>query len=225
MLFAIHRGWFCALSLAALATAGCERSAASPTAPEEAAADRESKPVDRAANGAPSAGEYFPTVVLETSLGRLTIKLDPQAAPRTVNNFLHYVESGFYNQTIFHQVEPGYVILGGGYTADLAEKPARYPIPNEATHAQQNRRGTLAMARQPDSIDSSTCQFFVNLTDNFQLDHRGDTPADFGYCVFGEVVEGLEVLDQIAGVEVQATEQFERLPVETVLIESAYRLR
>jgi len=204
-----------------LAVAGCQRSGES----ARPANQQPAKQTDPAAAEAASSAEYFPTVVLETSSGKLTIKLDPQAAPRTVHNFLHYVQSGFYNQTIFHQVETGYVVLGGGYTADLAEKQTRYPIPNEAANGRKNRRGTVAMARAADVIDSSACQFFINLTDNAHLDHRGDQPDKFGYCVFGEVIEGLEVLDQIAGTKVQATEQFEKLPVETVLIEAAYRQR
>lgn len=219
--------WLVALGVAGAASAGCDRGpvatdsreAADESATEQTGNDNSSsRPHRRSA-------DYFPTVALETSLGKLTIKLDPQTAPRTVHNFLHYVESGFYNQTIFHQVDAGYVALGGGYNANLTEKTGRYPIPNEAANGRKNLRGTVAMARQPDTIDSSTCQFFVNLSDNPQLDHRGDGPDEYGYCVFGEVIEGLEVLDQIAAVETRTTEQFEKLPVETVLIESAYRLR
>lgn len=169
--------------------------------------------------------DYYPAIVLKTSHGELTIELDPHTAPRTVNNFLHYVESGHYNRTIFHQVDAGYVALGGGYTPELTEKSGRYPIPNEAANGRKNLRGTIAMARQPDVIDSSTCQFFINLADNPQLDHCGDGADEFGYCVFGKVIEGLEVLDQIAKVEVRDSDEFPKLPVETVLIESAYRLR
>lgn len=168
---------------------------------------------------------YYPSVVLKTSLGDLTVKLDPQAAPRTVNNFLHYVENGFYNQTIFHQVDAGYVALGGAYTAEMVERPARYPIPNEADNGRKNVRGTIAMARNIDDIDSSTCQFFINLRDNAHLDHHGDKAQEFGFCVFGEVVEGYDVLEKISAVEVQDKDDFQKLPVETVLIETAYRSR
>jgi cyclophilin family peptidyl-prolyl cis-trans isomerase len=170
-------------------------------------------------------GPYYPTVTLKTNLGDLTIKLDPQAAPRTVNNFLTYVENGSYNQTIFHQVDKGYIVLGGAYTADLSERAGRYPIPNEADNGRKNLRGTVAMARDPGDIDSSTCQFFINLSDNPHLDHRGDSPEEYGYCVFGEVVEGLDVLEKISVVEVEDKDDFTKLPVETVLIESAYRAR
>jgi cyclophilin family peptidyl-prolyl cis-trans isomerase len=169
--------------------------------------------------------EYYPTVVLKTSLGEVTVKLDAKRAPRTVNNFLHYVQSGHYNQTIFHQVEEGYVVLGGSYTVDLTEKDNRYPIPNEADNGLKNVRGAIAMARQPDEIDSATSQFFINLSDNPNLDHRGEAAEEFGFCVFGEVIKGLEVLDQMGRIEVQTTEQFEKLPVRTVLLENAWRAR
>lgn len=228
MRFVVYRlCWLLTLGLAGAASAGCDRGPATTDSREARDASTTEQTNNPASSSRPHrpSDDYFPTVALETSLGMLTIKLDPQTAPRTVHNFLHYVESGFYNQTIFHQVDAGYVVLGGGFTADLTEKPGRYPIPNEAANGRKNLRGTVAMARQPDTIDSSTCQFFVNLSDNPQLDHRGEGPDEYGYCVFGEVIEGLEVLDQIAGVETRTNEHFEKLPVETVLIESAYRLR
>lgn len=211
---------------------GCGHSAdGSADTAEAASIDEGSEDVAETANESsakprkrPSA-DYYPAIVIKTSHGELTIELDPYTAPRTVNNFLHYVESGHYNQTIFHQVDAGYVALGGGYTPELTEKRGRYPIPNEAANGRKNLRGTIAMARQPDVIDSSTCQFFINLADNPQLDHRGDGADEYGYCVFGKVIEGLETLDQIAKVEVRDSEEFPKLPVETVLIESAYRLR
>lgn len=212
--------------------AGCNRSATAP-----ADADHNDAGGDETADAAQATGRqahetaptetktYSPTIVLKTTLGDVTVKLDPKAAPRTVNNFLHYVESGLYNQTIFHQVEAGYVVLGGSYTSDLVERPSRYPIPNEAANGRKNVRGTIAMARQIEAIDSSTSQFFVNLHDNPHLDHRGDSPEEYGFCVFGEVVEGMDVLDKISTVEVAARDDFQKLPVETVLIESAYRTR
>lgn len=214
--------------------AGCNRSA---TAPADAAADHDDAGGDETADATQATGRqahetaptetktYSPTIVLKTTMGDVTVKLDPKAAPRTVNNFLHYVESGLYNQTIFHQVEAGYVVLGGSYTSDLVERPSRYPIPNEAANGRKNVRGTIAMARQIEAIDSSTSQFFVNLHDNPHLDHRGDSPEEYGFCVFGEVVEGMDVLDKISTVEVAERDDFQKLPVETVLIESAYRTR
>jgi peptidyl-prolyl cis-trans isomerase A (cyclophilin A) len=221
-----------AFSLITSWTAGCNHSPSS-SGELVAADDADTSPGDETSSAsqgkrpasAPSNGAYYPTVLLKTSMGDLTLKLDPQAAPRTVNNFLHYVENGFYNQTIFHQVDKGYVVLGGAYGPDLVERSSRYPIPNEATNGRKNVRGTVAMARQVDDIDSSTCQFFINLNDNPHLDHLGDEPEQYGFCVFGEVVEGVEVLEKISAVEVQDKDDFKKIPVETVLIESAYRLR
>lgn len=220
--------------LACLALAGCSRTetsaeeGAKPAADESSADNRSaasaSKPSDSPPIKEPT-NEYYPIIAIKTSLGELTLKLDAKRAPRTVNNFLHYVQSGHYDQTIFHQVQEGYVVLGGSYAPDLTEKDCRYPIPNEADNGLKNVRGTIAMARQPDEIDSATCQFFINLGDNPNLDHCGDSPEEFGFCVFGEVIKGLEVLDRMSRVQVEANEQFEQLPVETVLLETARRVR
>ncbi|HUY88574.1 MAG TPA: peptidylprolyl isomerase [Pirellulales bacterium] len=216
--------------LACLALAGCSSSEAPP--PEEQATASSEKPAAPKTKAADEPivleepnTEYYPIVALKTSFGELTLKLDAKRAPRTVNNFLHYVQSGHYDQTIFHQVQEGYVVLGGSYAPDLTEKDGRYPIPNEADNGLKNVRGTIAMARQPDEIDSATCQFFINLDDNTNLDHRGETPEEFGFCVFGEVIKGMEVLDKMSRVQVEPTEQFEQFPVETVLLETARRTR
>lgn len=229
--------WFAGVAfLGWLAFAGCSRSEEGPTGkdsaqqkPSAAEYDSEGRPEAHADKTGRSrtAGVHrpHPIVELQTSEGLIKIRLEPDKAPRTVNNFLHYVESKHYDHTIFHQVESGYVILGGGYSADLAEKPARYPIPNEAENGLTNRRGTIAMARQWDEIDSSTCQFFINLQDNPGLDHQGESPEEYGYCVFGEVIDGLDVVERIARADVHDTEQFEKLPVRTVSIESARRVR
>ncbi len=211
-----------------LLSTGCNRSAETPA--ESAAAESDSTGGETSAKAdsivlkEPS-HEYYPTVVLKTSLGEITLKLDAKRAPRTVNNFLHYVQNGHYDQTIFHQVEAGYVVLGGSFTPELSEKDARYPIANEADNGLKNVRGAIAMARQPDDIDSATCQFFINLGDNPNLDHTGDSPEEFGFCVFGEVIKGMEVIDKMGELEVQANEQFEKLPVETVLLETARRVQ
>lgn len=221
--------------LGCLMLAGCNHSTdaaadADPAKSEVAVGDSKG-PADGGAESADSAPlkepsrEYYPTVVLKTSLGEITLKLDAKRAPRTVNNFLHYVQSGHYNQTIFHQVEAGYVVLGGSYTPDLTDKGARYPIPNEANNGLKNVRGAIAMARSPDEIDSATCQFFINLDDNPNLDHIGEAPEEYGFCVFGEVIKGMDVIDQIGELQVQSTEQFEKLPVETVLLETARRVQ
>ena len=215
---------------ACLLLGGCSRTDS--PAIEEQAAGEDPAPAAEQAQAAEESSplkepnpEYYPIVSLKTSLGEVTLKLDAKRAPRTVNNFLHYVQSGHYNETIFHQVQEGYVVLGGSYAADLSEKDGRYPIPNEADNGLKNVRGTIAMARQPDEIDSATCQFFINLADNPNLDHSGEAPEEFGFCVFGEVIKGMEVLDRMSRVEVQATEQFEQLPVETVLLETARRVK
>jgi len=171
-----------------------------------------------------------PKVLMETSLGNITITLDAEKAGLTVDNFLNYVESGHYDQTIFHQVFQGYVALGGMYTPESVEKETAAPIRNEARNGLKNLRGTIAMARLPDSIDSATSQFFFNVKDNPNLDHKDQaaadysTPEDYGYCVFGKVTEGMEVVDRIASVPVHDTGDFERIPVETVLIRSIRRI-
>jgi peptidyl-prolyl cis-trans isomerase A (cyclophilin A) len=173
-----------------------------------------------------------PTVVIETQMGNITIELDYEKAPITVENFLSYVEDGFYDGTIFHQVFPGAVILGGMFTADLTEKPAHPPVSNEAHNGLKNLRGTIAMARQYDVINSATCQFFINVKDNPNFDHKPEArqdysnPEDYGYCVFGRVSEAsMAVVDQIANVEVRVQGDFDSLPAQTVLIKSVRKLR
>ena len=169
--------------------------------------------------------DLHPRVHLRTNRGDVTIELDMRAAPRTVTNFLSYVQSGHYDQTLFHQVEVGYVVVGGSYTPDLKERAVRYPIVSEADNGLKNTRGTIAMARSTDDPNSATCQFFINLSDNPSLDHRGSTPAEFGYCVFGRVIEGLDALDRISGLPVKSDERFLKMPVETVMIERADTVR
>jgi cyclophilin family peptidyl-prolyl cis-trans isomerase len=166
-----------------------------------------------------------PVVRFETTQGPFTVELDPDHAPLTVENFLAYVESGHYDQTIFHQVVDGYIALAGGFTPDYSEKPAQTPIRNEAHNGLSNKRGTIAMARQFDVIDSSTCQFFINLGDNSALDHKSRTGEEYGYCVFGRVTEGLEVVEKIAKSPVHDLEGFEMTPSQAVVIKSARRVR
>lgn len=166
-----------------------------------------------------------PQVELHTSAGVILLELDAQHAPLTVENFLRYVREGHYNHTIFHHVESGYVVLGGGYTPQLYVRRGRVPIRNEAANGLKNLRGTVAMAREPGDANSATCQFFINLVDNPELDHAGTSPDAFGYCVFGRVVKGMEVVDRIARIKVQSRAGFAKLPVKTVLIERAVELR
>ncbi len=173
-----------------------------------------------------------PAVVIETSMGNITVELDYEKAPMTVENFLSYVEDGFYEGTVFHQVFPGAVILGGMFTADLTEKSAHAPVRNEAHNGLKNVRGTVAMARQHDVIDSATCQFFINVKDNPNFDHQPgarqdlSNAEDYGYCVFGRVSEdSMPVVDRIASVDVHDQGDFERKPVQTVLIKSVRKIR
>ena len=160
-------------------------------------------------------------VVLTTTLGELTVELFAEQAPITVENFLQYVDDGFYDGTVFHRVIPGFVLQGGGLTEAMRKKPTRDPITNEAENGLKNTRGALSMARTSD-IHSATSQFFVNLADNPFLDHG---ERDFGYAVFGRVVEGMDVVDQIAAVETGTVEGYKDAPLEPVVIESARRAR
>jgi cyclophilin family peptidyl-prolyl cis-trans isomerase len=159
-----------------------------------------------------------PTVLISTSLGDITVELYNDRAPVSVQNFLQYVKDGFYPGTIFHRVISGFMIQGGGFTADMMEKPTRPPIRNEATNGLNNVRGTLAMART-EALRSATAQFFINVADNrVKLDHHGFSPEDFGYAVFGRVLSGLEVCDRIAAVKTRSNGPHEDLPVEPVVI-------
>jgi cyclophilin family peptidyl-prolyl cis-trans isomerase len=176
--------------------------------------------------GQPEADPLHPRVVIETSLGNIVVKLDAQKANLTVQNFLTYVDAHHYDGTIFHQVFKDYVILGGGYTPELVEKPTSASVRNEADNGLRNKRGTIAMARPADVIDSARSQFFFNLSDNASLDHQDRSTAEgYGYCVFGQVVEGMDVVDRIGNVPVKDIENFEQIPVETVLIKSIRRAR
>jgi cyclophilin family peptidyl-prolyl cis-trans isomerase len=165
-----------------------------------------------------------PKVLVQTSLGDITLELDAEKAPLTVDNFLAYIDRGHYDQTIFHQVWKNYVILGGTYDAKLVERRCRAPIMNEAHKALKNTRGTIAMARRPNGVDTAACQFFINVRDNPSLDHKDRTLAGYGYCAFGRVTSGLEVIDKIATVDVHNVDQFEQVPVEPVLVRSVRRI-
>lgn len=165
-----------------------------------------------------------PTVRLETSLGAILLELNPEAAPQTVDNFLAYIDDGFYDgsdgagATVFHRVEKGFVIQGGGLTADLALKATRAPVPNESDSGLSNVRGTVAMARLADP-DSATAQFFVNLDDNAFL----DAGAEPGYAVFARVTAGMEIVDAIAELPVEARDGLTSVPLEPPRIEQATR--
>ncbi|SFN43761.1 peptidyl-prolyl cis-trans isomerase A (cyclophilin A) [Izhakiella capsodis] len=156
-------------------------------------------------------------VLLTTSAGNIELELNNQKAPITVKNFVDYVNSGFYNNTIFHRVIPGFMIQGGGFTADMQQKSTNPPIKNEADNGLLNRRGTIAMARTADK-DSATSQFFINVADNAFLDHG---QRDFGYAVFGKVVKGMSVADKIAQVQTHNVGPYQNVPVKPIVILSA----
>jgi peptidyl-prolyl cis-trans isomerase A (cyclophilin A) len=176
-----------------------------------------------APKGAPAAAAG-PVVVVDTSKGAIEIELYPDKAPITVKNFLDYVDSGHYDGTIFHRVIKDFMIQGGGFTPDGQQKPTKPPIKNEANNGLKNTRGTLAMARTA-IVDSATAQFFINHADNAFLDFKNETPQGYGYCVFGKVVGGMDVVDAIANAPKGAKTPgvFQDRPQEDVLIKSVKR--
>lgn len=165
-------------------------------------------------------GGAAPQVKLETSMGNIVIELNQDKAPQTVNNFLQYVKAGFYDGTIFHRVIENFMIQGGGFDENFAQKETRGPIENEADNGLSNQRGTIAMARTNDP-HSATAQFFINTVDNQFLDFRGNTPSGWGYAVFGEVIEGMDVVDKIRQVETTMRGPHQDVPVDNVVINKA----
>jgi peptidyl-prolyl cis-trans isomerase A (cyclophilin A) len=153
-----------------------------------------------------------------TSQGKFTVEVYPDAAPKTVANFMEYVKSGFYSGTIFHRVINGFMVQGGGYDRDMKEKPTRAPIPLEAQNGLKNKAGTVAMARTANP-NSATAQFFVNVVDNSNLDYP--QPDGNGYAVFGKVVEGMDTIDKIKGLPTTAYGPMRNVPATPVVIESA----
>ncbi len=161
-----------------------------------------------------------PRVALDTSKGRIVLELFPDKAPISVENFLAYADSGYYDGTIFHRVIAGFMIQGGGFTPDMKMKPGRGPIRNEADNGLRNERGTIAMARTSDPHSASS-QFFINTVDNDFLNHKRKDPRGWGYAVFGRVVEGMEVVDAISAVQTGIHGMYQDVPVEPVLIKRA----
>jgi len=159
-------------------------------------------------------------VRLKTSAGPITLELDKEKAPVSTANFAKYVDSGQYNGTIFHRVIDGFMIQGGGFDKDMKEKPTGAPIKNEAGNGLKNDNLTVAMART-NVVNSATAQFFINVKDNDFLNHRDETDRGFGYAVFGKVVEGKEVVQKIAKVATNTVGQYQNVPVDPVVIESA----
>ncbi len=163
-----------------------------------------------------------PIVVMETSKGTIKIELWADKAPISVENFLRYTDNSFYDGMIFHRVIPGFMAQGGGFDPDMVQKSTYDAIKNEASSAVPNNRGTLAMART-NVVDSATAQFFINLVNNDFLNHTDETSRGFGYAVFGEVVEGMDVVDTIAAVETGTTKGYQNVPSQPVIIISAKR--
>ena len=158
-----------------------------------------------------------PRVKLQTTLGAIVIELNPKAAPVTVENFLRYVNEGYYDGLIFHRVMSGFMIQGGGMTADMQQKMTNPPIINEAANGLKNDRATISMARTADP-DSATSQFFINVVDNEPLNYSSNPP---GYTVFGKVAEGMDIVDNIAAVETTTVEPYKNVPVVPVVIQKA----
>lgn len=157
-------------------------------------------------------------IVLHTNYGPITLELDAEKAPKTVENFLEYVNQGYYDNTIFHRVIDGFMIQGGGFEAGMVDKETQKPIQNEANNGLRNRLGTIAMARTSDP-HSASAQFFINVADNGFLDHRAPTADGWGYCVFGRVTDGLETIEKIAKVKTTRRMGHDDVPVDDVIIE------
>ncbi|NQT92735.1 MAG: peptidyl-prolyl cis-trans isomerase [Lentisphaerae bacterium] len=161
-------------------------------------------------------------VTIKTSMGDIRVELLDDKAPQTVSNFLAYVDEGYFDGLIFHRVIDGFMIQGGGFSPDMQQKDTKASIANEARADTPNARGTLAMARTSD-INSATSQFFINLADNAPLNHRDESSRGFGYCVFGKVVEDMDVVDKIAKVKTGSSGPYQDVPVEPVVIKSVRR--
>lgn len=174
--------------------------------------------------GAEDVAAENPKILLDTSKGEVVIELYPDKAPDTVKNFLNYVDTKFFDGTIFHRVIPNFMIQGGGFTDDMKQKPTQAPIKNEADTGVKNDRGTIAMARTGDP-HSATGQFFINTVDNDFLNHKNKTPQGWGYAAFGKVIKGMETVDAISAVKTSNRGSYQDVPVEAVVIKSAKRLK
>ncbi len=160
-------------------------------------------------------------VVLETNKGNIEIELNEKDAPISTKNFLDYVNEGFYDGLIFHRVMDGFMVQGGGFDKDMSQKQIKAPIKNEAGNGLKNKRGTVAMARTM-VVDSATAQFFINVVDNGFLDHTDETQRGYGYAVFGKVIAGMDVVDEIKSVKTGNVKGFDDVPLEPVIIEKAH---
>jgi len=160
-------------------------------------------------------------IKLETNFGDITIDLDSEKAPLTAKNFLEYVNSGYYDNTVFHRVIDGFMVQGGGFEPGMMQKPTLSPIQNEAANGLKNEKYTIAMARTSD-VHSATAQFFINVADNASLNYTSSTPRGFGYCVFGRVVDGKDVVDKIRKVKTGSRGDHQDVPLEDVVVRKAY---
>ena len=174
--------------------------------------------------GSAIAEDINPKVVFDTSKGKIVLELYPDNAPETVKNFLNYVDSKYYDGTIFHRVIPNFMIQGGGFTPDMQRKPTRDPVKNEADTGLKNDRGTISMARTSNP-HSATAQFFINSKNNDFLNHKSKTQQGWGYTAFGKVVEGMKTVDAISAVKTKTTGGSRDVPAEPVVIKSAARLK
>jgi len=219
------------LSLALL-SAGCKPEKPAAQTPKETSVKPEAKPnqpqtpvqpeTKPAPNQAETQPKGNPLVVIDTSEGAIKVELFADKAPATVANFLQYVDDKFYDGTIFHRVIDGFMIQGGGFTPDMQQKKTRAAIQNEAANGLKNDLGTLAMARTSD-VNSATAQFFVNVANNGPLNHKDTSPRGFGYCVFGKVIAGMDVVDRIKAVPTQNSGSFQNVPAKPVIITSIRR--
>ena len=222
--------WLVACVLLIAVAAGCggggepaaepeTETAAPPSMPPGDATDEAGTEVLEEGGSDIATGAY-PVVEMRTNIGTLALELYPDKAPKTVDNFLSYVRGGFYDGTIFHRVVPGFVIQGGGFTADMMKKDTEAPIENEADNGLLNLRGAICMARTNDP-QSATSQFFINTKDNPALDFRERSPRGWGYAVFGKVIKGIEVVDRIEGVQTTSRDGYQDVPVDAVVLETA----
>ncbi len=178
-----------------------------------------SEPGKQAVSTAPAAGQPAnPRVLIETSKGNITVEVFPAQAPKSAENFINYVKTGYYDGLIFHRVIPGFMVQGGGMLPDMSEKAEKTPIQNEADNGLKNLRGTLAMARTNEPHSASS-QFFINVADNAFLNHRGKSPEGWGYAVFGQVVDGMDVVDAIVAVPRGNRGPHGDVPIEPILMQ------
>ena len=174
--------------------------------------------------GAAETPSENPKVVFETSKGEIVLELDLKKAPKTVKNFLTYVDAQYYDKTIFHRVIPKFMIQGGGFTSDMQKKSTKPPIKNEADNRLKNNRGTIAMARTSDP-HSATAQFFINTVNNEFLNFKSKTSQGWGYAVFGKVIKGMDVVDAISAAKTTSRGPYRDVPVEPIIIKSVRRMK